>query len=296
MATVNLNFGSQNTWSLPTLPESSLHFLRWGNPTDRPLLFLHGLGDCAAVWSGVATILSARGYQVIALDLPGHGDSVKGDRAYDCEAIIADLEPWLDQLGWNQITAIGHSWTGKLLARWAQQSPDRFQQLVIVDPFFIGKIPSWLQITFPVLYRTLPFLQMCGPFADRAAAETKAKTLKQYREWNALQSAVFAVNLEQKADGTWGSKLDLWARDRIFVDVLRVAGITQPIQIPTLLMLPDRGLNRFAWQVQDFYTFCQALTVESIPGNHWAFLAHAPEFAQVLDRHLKSSMGSAVIR
>lgn len=287
---MTLDFGSQKVWSLPNSPQSSLRFLQWGNPGDRPLLLLHGLGDCATVWAGVATLLAAQGYQIIAPDLPGHGDSVKGDRPYTCEAIIADLEPWLDQLGWRTITAIGHSWTGKLLTRWAQQSPDRFQQLVIVDPFFIGKMPDWLQITFPLLYRTLPFLQMCGPFPDRATAEATAKTLKQYREWNALQSATFAANIEQKPDGTWGSKLDLLARDRIFEDVMRVSGITQPIQIPTLLMLPDRGLNRFAWQIQDFYRFCSALVVESIPGNHWAFLAHAPEFAQVIDRYLKQSI------
>lgn len=287
---MNLNFGHQDSWQLPNQPESFLRFLRWGNPADRPLLLLHGLGDCATGWAGVATILSGQGYQVIAPDLPGHGDSVKGDRLYTCEAIIQDLEAWLDDLGWGQVTAVGHSWTGKLLARWAQQSPNRFQQLVIVDPFFIGKMPDWLQITFPLLYQVLPFLKMSGPFPDRLAAEATAKTLKQYREWNELQAATVAANLEQKPDGTWGSKLDLLARDRIFEDVMRVAGITQPIQIPTLLMLPDRGLNRFTWQVQDFYTFCQALTVESIPGNHWAFLGHAPEFAQALDRYLQKQV------
>ena len=287
---MNTLMGNQFMFELPGRSNQSLVYWRRGKSGDRPLLLLHGLGDCAAVWAGVATELTNSsddsGYDIVVPDLPGHGDSGKGDRPYSTEAIIQDLEALLDHLGWSSAVIVGHSWTGKVVARWMQQSPQRFDRAVIIDPFFISKMPDWLRLSFPVLYRVLPFLKLSGPFGDRAAAETCARGLKQYRGWNPWQAAAFAANIEQKSDGTWGSKLDLLARDRVFEDVLCVAGFTQPVSTPTLLLLPDRGLNQFEWQTQDFHRFCAALTVQSLPGNHWPFLSHPIEVAQALQHWL----------
>lgn len=276
----------QQQLGLPGRSNQFLTYWQWGNLSDRPLLLLHGLGDCAAVWEGAAQELAKKGYGVVAPDLPGHGNSSKGDRPYTTEAIIEDLEALCNHLGWSRVTVVGHSWMGKVVTRWMQDLPQRFQQAVIVDPFFIGKMPDWLRLSFPILYRTLPFLKLTGPFPDQTSAEDCARQLKQYREWNPWQAAAFAANLEQKDDGTWGSKLDLLARDRVFEDVLGIAGFQKSVSSPTLLILPEQGLNQFAWQTRDFHQFCERLTVQTVPGNHWPFLNDPIGFAETIDRWL----------
>ena len=60
-----------------------IHFLAWGEPDRRGLVFVHGGGAHAHWWTHVAARF-ARHLRVIAVDLSGHGDSGHRD-AYDIE-------------------------------------------------------------------------------------------------------------------------------------------------------------------------------------------------------------------
>ena len=56
-----------------------------------PVLLLHGLGTSMVTWYCNFDPLVSRGYRVLALDLPGHGDSDKPkDLVYDPDG-AADL-------------------------------------------------------------------------------------------------------------------------------------------------------------------------------------------------------------
>ena len=257
----------------------------WRNPGRPPVLLLHGLGDCGATWMGVGDRLASR-YDVVALDLRGHGDSSHPTDGYDFATVVADLEGAIAALGWTACHAIGHSLSGKLVPWWATQHRDRLLSATLVDPFLISRMPGWLKLTFPVLYRTLPFLKLMGPFPDRAAAERTARSLRQYADWTPLQQRALAANLTQKPDGTWGSKLAIAARNGFFVESMRVAGLTRPLDLPTLLVLPEQGLNRSNLQLapcRRYLTHCTELTV---PGNHWPFLTDPNAFTDGLQTFL----------
>jgi len=47
----------------------------YGNPTDDPILLLHGGGQTRNSWKRTGEILAAKGWYVIATDARGHGDS-----------------------------------------------------------------------------------------------------------------------------------------------------------------------------------------------------------------------------
>jgi pimeloyl-ACP methyl ester carboxylesterase len=267
-----------------TLNEIKISYLEWHQGKE-PLLLLHGLADHALVWSSLGDDLAAD-YHIIAPDLRGHGDSSKPTTGYSSEAIIADLEALMDDLGWQDAHILGHSWGGKLAAIWATKSPQRFRSLILVDPFFINKLPSWFKLTFPLLYRVLPFLKGMGPFASYQAAEQIAKKLKQYRGWSPLQQQVFQASVEQKSDGSWGSKFIVAARNQIFTDVMEVAGLNKTLAIPTLLITPKQGLNRTAWQLKLYHHYLSNLEIKTIAGNHWVFLVNPQEFNQTIAQFL----------
>lgn len=267
------------------LPGLHLSYLEWYSGGE-PVLLLHGLADCGLVWASLAEFLRHR-YHIIAPDLRGHGDSGKPDQGYSCDDIIADLEALMHHLGWSSAHIIAHSWSAKVAAVWARKQPERFRSLILVDPAFINKMPSWMKVTFPFFYRVLPFLKMMGPFASYEQAEQQARQLKQYRQWNAFQQMVFQGEIEQKPDGSWGSKFVVSARDRVFDDVLRVAGLTQPIEIPALFLQPETGLNRTASQLKPYRSYLKNLQIQKIPGNHWAFLVEPEAFNQAVAAFLE---------
>ena len=267
------------------LPDLNLSYLEWGQPGHIPVLLLHGLGDHALVWSSLAQQLADQ-YHLVALDLRGHGDSDKPDRGYTFAEITRDLEGLMDHLGWTQVHGIAHSWSAKLLPIWARTHPQRLRSMVLVDPFFMGKLPRFVNITFPILYRLLPFLQGMGPFPTYTAAQEQARQLNQYQGWSMLQQQVFAAGMEQKADGCWGSKFTVAARNLMFAESVAVNGLTEPLDVPTLLLLPAQGMNRRDWQIRPYRTYLRQLEMGNIPGNHWPFLVAPDAFNPVVDRFL----------
>jgi pimeloyl-ACP methyl ester carboxylesterase len=276
------------------LPHLHLSYLEW-NQGQEPLLLLHGLADSGAVWLSLAEFLNVEApassrrdrYHILAPDLRGHGDSSKPDRGYCCGDIIADLEALMDSVGWRSAHVVAHSWSAKVAAVWARQNPQRLRSMTLVDPFFIDRMPKWMGLTLPIAYRTLPFLKTMGPFANYDLAEQQARQLKQYRGWSDLQQAVFQVGIEQKPDGRWGSKFVVQARDQIFADTMQVAGLTEPLEIPTLFLQPEGGLNRMEWQLKSYRTYLKNLKIQKILGNHWAFLVEPIAFNQVVAAFLE---------
>ncbi|WP_088889431.1 alpha/beta fold hydrolase [Leptolyngbya ohadii] len=267
-----------------TLPDLQLSYLEW-NRGQEPLLLLHGMADHSLVWVELGDFLQER-YHILAPDLRGHGNSGKPATGYCSKDIISDLEALMQHQGWDSAHVVAHSWSAKVAALWATQNPKAIRSLVLIDPFFINSMPRWLKPTFPVLYRTLPFLKMMGPFASYEQAAQQAQQLKQYRGWSALQQAVFAAGIEQKPNGQWGSKFVVQARDEIFDDVMVVAGLTEPVSIPTLFIQPEQGLNRTEWQLKPYKTYLKNLEIAQVPGNHWCFLVEPIAFNQAVAEFL----------
>ncbi|MEM8779397.1 MAG: alpha/beta hydrolase [Cyanobacteria bacterium P01_G01_bin.49] len=272
----------QKKLSLSTV---ELSYLEW-HQGQEPLLLLHGLADHSWVWSSLGDYLAPH-YHIIAPDLRGHGDSSKPEKGYQFSDYIADLNALMDYLGWSSANILGHSWSAKLATIWATQHPEKFKQLILVDPAFINKMPSIFKLTFPFLYKVLPFLKIMGPFNSYQEAENLARTLKQYRGWTSLQQEVFRLGMEEKNQGKWGSKLTIQARDQIFDEVLKYDGFTQPIDIPTLLIKPVKGLNRIQWQLKPYRKYLTHLQIVEVPGNHWAFLVEPNSFNQTVANFLK---------
>lgn len=264
----------------------TLTYREW-NQGKTPLLLLHGLADHGGVWEQLGDNLQTD-YHVIAPDLRGHGNSSKPTTGYFSEDIITDLTQLMNDLGWEKAHILGHSWTGKLIPYWATLHPERFLSMIIVDPFYIGQLPQWMTITFPFLYKVLPFLKIVGEFESYDIVESIARQLKQYQGWSPLQEKVFQYSVEKLENGRYRSKFVTQARDEVFTDVMLKAGLWKPLDIPTLFIKPQEGLNRAEWQWKLFKQYIPQLTFKEVTGNHWAFLMYPEEFQQVVKSFLSN--------
>ncbi|MEG4940101.1 alpha/beta hydrolase [Microcoleus sp. F4-D5] len=274
------------------LPDIELSYLEWQPETGKEkvprLLLLHGLADSACVWTSFGNYLSNR-YHIVAPDMRGHGESSKPKTGYTFKSAIADLEALMAHLNWPDAHILGHSWTGKLAPIWARQNPDRFCSMILVDPIFITKLPAALKLTLPIVYRRLDCLKCVGPFATLSQAEAAAKQSGEYADWSDVQQRVFQQQIEQKSDGTWGSKFAIAARNQIFAEVMKVAGLTENIEIQTLFVQPEKGVNRMDWQMQPYNRYLKNLTVAKVPGNHWSFLTEPETFNQTVADFLEGT-------
>ncbi|OZB36950.1 MAG: hypothetical protein B7X35_04585 [Halothiobacillus sp. 14-56-357] len=110
-----------------------------------PVIIMHGLFGSLANWRGVARNL-ADTYRVINIDLRNHGRSPWApDLSY--EAMAADVLALMDRLGLERVKLLGHSLGGKLAMLLADQAPERFTRLVVVD-IAPKAYPAWHQDIF----------------------------------------------------------------------------------------------------------------------------------------------------
>jgi N-formylmaleamate deformylase len=123
------------------LPAGRFHYLSWGAERTElsSILLLHGITSSAQSWVRVGSALADR-YQVYALDMRGHGDSIKPSQgAYSLRQTADDAVAFIEALGLERPVLFGHSWGGAtalVLASGAgsQQPVPSFSHVILEDP------------------------------------------------------------------------------------------------------------------------------------------------------------------
>ncbi len=99
-----------------------------------PLLAVHGLGGTKASFLPTIGAL-ADCYRVIAVDLPGFGDSVKPLRApFDAAYFSEVMTAVLDALGIERAHVVGKSMGGRIALEMALAASERVDRLVLLSP------------------------------------------------------------------------------------------------------------------------------------------------------------------
>jgi pimeloyl-ACP methyl ester carboxylesterase len=130
------------TWSAVDTSAGRVSLLEGG--TGEPLVCIHGLGGTKISMLPLITALGDR-RRVIALDLPGFGESVKPIRnAYDAKEFARAVLAVFDALGLEQADLLGHSLGGRIALEVALREPARVNQLVLMTPAMAWlRRPSW---------------------------------------------------------------------------------------------------------------------------------------------------------
>jgi pimeloyl-ACP methyl ester carboxylesterase len=94
------------------------------------VVFVHGLGGCWQNWLENIPHF-ARHHRVLALDLPGFGDSPAPDWDVDVPAYGRLLLEFCDAVGVSDCAIVGNSMGGFIAAEAATAQPDRFEKVVL---------------------------------------------------------------------------------------------------------------------------------------------------------------------
>lgn len=121
------------------------------DPSRPTAVFIHGVLNDHHVWRDAARQVATWGWNVLALDLPGHGQS-DGPAPRSVEAAADTVLTCLDALRITQAALIGHSW-GSLIAleaaaRDAALHPYRVGALVMVGTAYPMRVsPALLDLS-----------------------------------------------------------------------------------------------------------------------------------------------------
>lgn len=107
--------------------------LEAGPPEGLPVLLLHGLGATKATVLPLVEPLS-RDYRVIAVDLPGFGDSSKPIASYDAPWFADRLLRLLDTLEIKEAAIVGNSMGGRIGLEVGLLAPERVRALALLTP------------------------------------------------------------------------------------------------------------------------------------------------------------------
>ena len=117
-----------------TVEGTSWSYLRWGSPSDPPLLLVHGVTSNCGIWWRVGPALAATGRDVIAIDMPGHGRTPWRGR-HRLSDTAADVATVIRAMGIDRpdLEVVGHSW-GAMVSAHLPMAGVRPAVLVLLDP------------------------------------------------------------------------------------------------------------------------------------------------------------------
>ena len=113
-----------------------------GKPFDAAqptVVFIHGVLNDHSVWSLQSRYLAHHGWNVLAVDLPGHCRSA-GEAPSSVEEAAQFIAALLDAAGVQRAALVGHSWGSLIALEAASRLKDRISHLVLVGTAFPMKV------------------------------------------------------------------------------------------------------------------------------------------------------------
>jgi haloalkane dehalogenase len=122
--------------------------------SGEPIVFVHGNPTWSYLWRNVMPHLAPHA-RCIAVDLIGMGRSDKPDIAYRFFDHYRYFEAFMDALGLDRVTLVGHDWGGSLAFNYLRHHPDRVRGLagmeVMLYPLTWTDFPAQFRLGFRLM-------------------------------------------------------------------------------------------------------------------------------------------------
>jgi pimeloyl-ACP methyl ester carboxylesterase len=108
------------------------------------VVLLHGYAQTSHMWLPLMPLL-AKSHTVIAPDLRGAGGSERTQSGYDKKTLAKDIRNLVRQLGYEQVSVVGHDIGLMVAYAYATQYPKEVSKVVLLDAFLPG-VGNWKDV------------------------------------------------------------------------------------------------------------------------------------------------------
>jgi len=248
------------------------HVATCGPREGPPVVLLHGFPEFWFGWRRQMEPLANAGWQVIAPDQRGYGESDKpaGIGAYALDTLADDVCGICSQLGHERFAVVGHDWGGIVAWHLAAREPERVSRLAILNAPHPATLATYA-LTHPlqaVRSAYVGFFQM--PWLPELALRANDHAL--------LELTLSGSSLPGAFDEAALRKYrEAWARDGALEAMLnwyRAMPLARPlgrrIEVPVKVLWGDADPALSSGLAEAGAAFCSACEVVHLPrATHW---------------------------
>lgn len=236
-----------------------LNARRWGPEASEAVVCLHGVAQHGGIFAGLGERLAAGGHAVVALDLRGHGASLR-EPPWNTATHVADALETVAALGIERVTWVGHSFGGRIAAALASGAPESTARLVLLDP--------GLEIAPALALRSAEVERLDWSFATTdGALNALLSNLAMVAPSRELVAEYARADVSEGPDGRYRFSFSPAA-----VVVAWSEAVLPPPEIaplPTLLLYPEvTPGDREAQERRYRHALGDLLTVAEVPNGH----------------------------
>ena len=251
------------------------------------LLAMHGWLDNAASFRPMAPWLAH--YDLVALDMPGHGRSFHypADAEYSMFSTLLDLLAAADALGWPRFAVLGHSMGGAIASLLAAAAPERIERLFLIEalgPLAASEDTTASRLRDAVTQRRALDGKRKRVFGDpqvavQARMQTNITALDEGSSRLLVERGIHAV----EGGYEWSSDTRLTLPTAVRMTETQIRDCLRAIACPTTLLVADPPPPYFTPALRDDRVACvRDIRCVSMPGSHHLHMTHPGEAVAVL--------------
>jgi pimeloyl-ACP methyl ester carboxylesterase len=241
------------------------------------LVFIHGVLNDHSVWILQTRYFAHHGYNVLALDLPGHGKS-EGHCPKTVEEAADFVLALLKAAGRQEAALIGHSWGSLIALHAASLAPEhgiRITHLALVGTAFPMKVsPALLDAS---LHQPMKAIDMVNTFSHSTIAPPPSALgpgTWLYGGSRALMRRVLASNTRENVFHTGFKACDSY--EGAFLASNRLLALVKSAPIAILFIVGNSDQMTTPKAAQALIDKMPRATVARVSGGH-AMMTEAPE-------------------
>ena len=250
------------------------------------LFFTHGNGFCGRVYQPMHELLAQR-YDLLMLDIPGHGDSPASEFVgwnQTAEHLWQAIQTSGEIINNRELHAVGHSLGGMLSMLMASEHPDTFKSMVLLDPIIfprplllLMRALSGLGLTSTFHPFVKPTLRRRNGWSDRQEAFDYFYNRKIFKNWtdDSLHSYVryalketgtqLRLSCEPELEAKWFSSLP----DNLWPSIKKLSTPVKVVMGQSSYPFSLRAA-RYAAQINS------SIEYSTVPGGH-CFMQECPQ-------------------
>jgi len=270
--------------------------LQWGDKSKPVLLAVHGWLDNAASFIPLAEELKrsfvdgSLPYQLIAIDLPGHGHSDHKVGHYNFIEWVDDLYQIIKTQHWGPVTIIGHSMGAMISSIFAATFPELVTRIVLVEG--LGAISAEADQTVSLLRKGIESRTIYNKNINQSTnRKTNTLTLEKVVKARCFVSDLNETNAalicnrnlsDDNMEMVWRSDPKLKSRSLVRFTEPQVIDILSSISMACLIIVGDKGFPLITHTLK-LDIFCKAhFNILKLSGGHHVHMDNAGETASAV--------------